>query len=282
MNEKQREAKEAIYKEANSDVRSVCSGRFYNRAKKVYEECKNCANCFKYKSFSVKTKDTPEVKFHYIESFRKCDIYTKNDEIIRDNILTSIYKILYLNELALSFVRDIYPIEDMKDKEARKLVTAAKKRQYVYEEMIKEILRDKEQYYLDFCDNMDNYIQPIACEMRQDFINLYLSQSNNTKVSQKVAYINTASILCSIAERVRETIVGRLVTVSGEACNLQVYNLADMGHVLKDLINWEKRMQPINLNCKEACDIIKEKTALIMRQLNSSIIYKQLKQTNND
>ena len=41
ISNKQRLDKEAIYKEANSDVRSVCSGRFYNRAKKMYEECKN-------------------------------------------------------------------------------------------------------------------------------------------------------------------------------------------------------------------------------------------------
>lgn len=282
MNEKQRLDKEAIYKEANSDVRSVCSGRFYNRAKKVYEECKNCANCFKYKSFSTKSENTPEVKFHYIESFRKCDLYTQNEIVIRDSILTAIYRILYLNELALSFVRDIYPIEDMKDKEARKLVTAAKKRQYGYEEMIKDILKGKEVTYIDFCDAVDDIIQPIGKSMRDDFFKLYMNQSNNEEAAKRVAYINTAIVLCSLATKLREAIVAELVKVSSEARNLQVYSLGDLRQVLTDLINWEKRRKPIELNCKDACNIVKDNTALIMRQLNSSIIYKFLKQTNND
>lgn len=282
ISNKKRLDKEAIYKDANSDVRSVCSGLFYNRAKKAYEQCKNCANCFKYKSFSVKAKDTPEVRFHYIESFRKCDIYTKNDDIIRDNILTAIYKILYLNELALSFIRDIYPIEDVNDKEAKKLVRAAKKRQYAYEEMMKEILKQQEETYLDFCGNVDDVIEPIAKEIRKEFYELYLSQSGKEIIATRVAYINTAIVLCSLATKMREAIVAELAKVSKEAYNLQVYNLKDLRHVLQDLLNWEKRMQPINLNCKEACNIIKEKTALIMRQLNSSLIYKQLKKLNND
>lgn len=277
ISNKQRLDKEALYKEANSDVRSVCSGRFYNRAKKKYEECKNCANCFKYKSFSVKTKDTPEVKFHYIESFRKCNIYTKNEDIIRDNIITAIYKILYLNELAFMFVRDIYPLEDMKDKEARKLVNAAKKREQAYTFMIKDILQKEENTYLDFCDNVDDVIYPIGKSMRKDFYELYLNQSGKEKVAAKVAYINTAIALCTLATKMREAIVAELAKVSEEAYNLQIYNLMDLNHILQDLISWEKRMQPINLNCKEACDIIKETTASIIKQLNSSLIYKFLK-----
>lgn len=277
ISNKQRLDKEAIYKDANSDVRSVCSGRFYNRAKKVYEECKNCANCFKYKSFSVKSDNMPEVKFHYIESFRKCNIYTKNEDIIRDNIITAIYKILYLNELAFMFVRDIYPLEDMKDKEARKLVNAAKKREQAYTFMIKDILQKEENTYLDFCDNVDDVIYPIGKTMRKDFYELYLNQSEKEKVAAKVAYINTAIALCTLATKMREAIVAELAKVSEEAYNLQIYNLMDLNHILQDLINWEKRMQPINLNCKEACDIIKETTASIIKQLNSSLIYKFLK-----
>lgn len=64
VNEKQRAAKEAMYEAQNKDIKSVCSGQFYKKGSKTYEKCKNCANCFKYKSYNSKSDDTPEVKFH--------------------------------------------------------------------------------------------------------------------------------------------------------------------------------------------------------------------------
>lgn len=265
-----------------NDLLSACSGVYYNKRKKCDDECANKKSCYKHSCYMFKDDYTPLMSFPNKTKFKACDYHKRNAEVIRASIISSIYKILYLNELALCFVNDVYPIVDTNEKETRKLVGAAKKRQYAYEDMMNEILLDKEKYYLDFCDSVDDVIHPICRDLRNEMYMSYLSKSGDESVSIRLAYINTAMCLCALAGKIRETIVSSLSMVAKEAKNLQIYNLSDMCHVLSDMIKWENRKKKVSVSSNEVSDAIKEKTSIIMREINSSLIYKQLKDTKND
>lgn len=281
LSEKKRIEMESVYSDANSDVRSVCKGEFYIRCKNMYEKCTKCENCIKYKMYRSKSDDAPEVKFRYVDSFRKCNLYKYNADIIRDNVVSAIYKILYLNELALYFVRDIYTVEDLTDKESKKLVNALKKRQYGYEKMMKEILQSQELPYLDFCDALDELIRPIGKKMREDIITEYRKYTENQKVAERVGYINTGIVFVSLATKMRESIVGDLSKVSKDALRMNFYNLGDMRHVLEDLMKWEIRHDKGMESKASIGEIIKDGTSSVLKYINSNI-YQQLKKTNND
>lgn len=75
VSKKQRTAKEAVYEAINKDVKSVCSGQFYIKNRKVSEACKKCEKCAKYKLYKQKTDDNPEVTYLYVDSFRECELY---------------------------------------------------------------------------------------------------------------------------------------------------------------------------------------------------------------
>lgn len=276
MNTKLRESKESKYNESNSDVRSVCKGEFYIRCKNMYEKCTKCENCIKYKMYRSKSDDAPEVKFRYVDSFRKCNLYKDNADIIRNNVVSSIYKILYLNELALYFVMDIYSVEDLSDKESKRLVNALKKRQYGYEKMMKEILQSQELPYLDFCDALDELIRPIGKKMREDIISEYIKYTENKKVAERVGFINTGIIFVALATKMREFIVGDLFKVSKDAIRMNFYNLGDMRHVLEDLMKWETRNDKEMESKASIGGIIKDGTSNVLKYINSNI-YQQLK-----
>lgn len=75
VSKKQRTAKEAVYEAINKDIKSVCSGQFYIKNRKVSETCKKCEKCAKYKLYKQKTDDNPEVTYLYVDSFRECELY---------------------------------------------------------------------------------------------------------------------------------------------------------------------------------------------------------------
>ena len=71
--------KESEYEKSNKDINSVCKGFFYISNRKENERCKNCDTCSKYKRYSSKKEDSVEVKFHYVDTFRKCELYKQKD-----------------------------------------------------------------------------------------------------------------------------------------------------------------------------------------------------------
>lgn len=71
--------KESEYEKSNKDINSVCKGFFYISNRKENERCKNCDTCSKYKRYSSKKEDSVEVRFHYVDTFRKCVLYKQKD-----------------------------------------------------------------------------------------------------------------------------------------------------------------------------------------------------------
>lgn len=159
MNEKQRAAKEAMYEAQNEDIKSVCSGQFFIKNRNTYEKCKNCEKCFKFKEYSKKKDDTPEVHYHYISTFRNCEFYKyrpKDDAYV---LTTAIYNIIYVNDLACASVISLMDKVKKQDKETQKIFGALVKRQRAYEKEFSNILVKEQGFLAEYNSYMDERIQ---------------------------------------------------------------------------------------------------------------------------
>ena len=71
--------KEKEFYKVNNDPDSTCSGVHYIANQKKYEECKKCKICPKYIQYKrLNEKGSGDVKFHYVDSFRECELYKKD------------------------------------------------------------------------------------------------------------------------------------------------------------------------------------------------------------
>lgn len=77
--------KELKYQEVNNSPTSVCCGTFYISNRKKYETCKKCDFCPKFIGYKTqKSANFDEVRFHYVDSFRKCELHKnayKSDKV---------------------------------------------------------------------------------------------------------------------------------------------------------------------------------------------------------
>ena len=68
--------KEEQYKKSNNCHTSVCCGVHHIINQKRYESCSHCKICPKYIEYKRQgQKDFGDVRFHYVDSFRKCELY---------------------------------------------------------------------------------------------------------------------------------------------------------------------------------------------------------------
>lgn len=72
------EKEESVIKD-NNRLNSVCCGSFYISNRKETERCKNCDICSKYKRYEANKDKEPNVKFFYVDTFRKCELYKQKD-----------------------------------------------------------------------------------------------------------------------------------------------------------------------------------------------------------
>lgn len=256
MNEKLREAKEAKYREANLDVRSVCSGQFCKRNDKTYEQCKNCANCFKYKQYSKKTDDTPEVHFHYIDNFRKCAFY-KYRPIDETYIITTVtYNVLYINDLAVSAVVDLKDFLKGGDKETVKLIKVLEKRVRCYERMLGEVVGDKIDFFADFNSAMDDTIAQKARNLKDILVKVF--EKMDSEQGKMMGYIEYARTMVGYAVKTVENRIKECLKYRKDVVSLRHYKLDrkyddnmnyDILSVVENLSRWTSRKcNSINLN----------------------------------
>lgn len=259
MNEKLREAKEAKYREANLDVRSVCSGQFYKKNDKTYEQCKNCANCFKYKQYSKKTEDTPEVHFHYIDNFRKCDLHKYKPIDGAYLVLLTTYNILYTNDLAVGASLDLKEFVKDCDKETARLIKVLLKRTKRYEYMVNDILSKNIMFFRDFNSLMDDTISPIAKRMK--FAIIKALKENGEKDYKMLGYIEYARTMIGYASVSVSKKIKECLKIKKESLDLHFYRLDrkysedfnyDMLSIVEALSKWATRnCNRFNLNSNE-------------------------------
>lgn len=247
MNTKQREAKEAIYRESNINVRSVCSGQFYKKSSKSYEQCKNCANCFKYKSYKDKKEDTPEVKFHYIDTFRKCEFYKVRP--IDDNYIltTAIYNIMYVNDLACNSVTEMLDYVKDQDKETRKIYGALAKRQRTYESILSKIIPNNMDFLAEYNSQMYEVVFPKIEKLTNEIE--FSLKSIGTENSKFIALAEVARTIIGYSVVNVENRVKECLKYKKNAVHLRQYKLNDMLKIAENLSCWTSRKcKALNLN----------------------------------
>ena len=258
MNTKLRESKESKYKEPNSDVRSVCNGQFYKKNSKSYEQCKKCENCYKYKSYKSKSEDTPEVKFHYVDTFRKCEFYKIRPITEEDIVKVCVYNIIYVNDLACACVVALSDKIKEQDKETRRIFSALEKRRFAYERMINDIMSDNIDILSRYGDYMDEKVQPMMDKFIEEMRNI-ISKVTDSNVDfialEEVARTMIGYSVMNVENRVKECL-----KFNKDSVNLRMYKLKEMQSIAESLSKWVVRhCNGIDINCqKNVIDIYHE------------------------
>lgn len=250
MNEKLRESKESKYKESNSDVRSVCSGQFYKKGSNIYEQCKNCANCYKYKSYNSKSKDTPEVKFHYVDTFRKCEFYKVRPITEEDIVKVCVYNIIYVNDLACACVVALSDKINEQDKETRRIFSALEKRRFSYERMINDIMSDNIDILSRYGEYMDEKVQLLMDKFIEEMRNT-ISKVTDSNVDfialEEVTRTMIGYSVMNVENRVKECL-----KFKKDSVNLRMYKMSEMLSAVESLSKWVVRhCNGIDINKEE-------------------------------
>lgn len=273
--EKLRAAKEAVYEEANKDVRSVCSGQFFIKNRNTYEKCKNCENCFKFKEYSKKKEDTPEVHYHYISTFRNCEFYKyrpKDDTYV---LTTAIYNIVYVNDLACASVINLMDKVKNQDKETQKIFGALVKRQRAYEEDFSNILVKSQDFLAEYNSYMDERIQDKLEAFQKAMIHSFTSRGyENAEFIALVEVMRTiiGYSVVSVEKRIQECL-----KYNKDSVNLRYYKLNEMKKIAENLSDWTKRKcKGLNLNDeKDVIDAYRElDKALTSSDIINEALYK--------
>lgn len=238
-NEKQRAAKEAVYEEANKDITSVCSGRFFIKNRNTYEECKHCQNCFKYKQYANKKEDTPEVRYHYVSNFRNCEFYKYRPKDENYIITTSIYNIMYVNDLACATIIELWDKIKHQDKETQKIFGALKKRQALYERLIAKILEKEQNFLAEYNSYMDEYVQDKLTSFVSAMTTMFTKEGyENAEFLALTEVMRTMvgySVL-NVENRVKECL-----KYKKDCVHLRQYKLNDLLRVAENFSDWVTR-----------------------------------------
>lgn len=272
-NEKQREAKEAIYIESNLDVRSVCNGQFYKKNSKTYELCKNCENCYKYKCYKDKSEDTPEVKFHYVDTFRKCEFYKVRPIDESYIITTSVYNILYVNDLACATIIDLCDKVKHQDKETQKIFSALRKRQVQYEKDISTILSREQDFLAEYNSYMD---EKIGCKV-EGLTNALVDEFKNKGFENYLFLALTEVMRTMVGYSVYnvENRVKECLKYEKDSVHLRQYKMLDTLRIAENFSDWVcRKCKYINLN--ECDNVMKAYRELDKTLTNPEIINEAL------
>lgn len=272
-NEKQRSSKEAVYEAANQDITSVCSGQFYIKNRNTYEQCKNCENCFKYKHYTHKKENTPEVHYHYVSTFRNCEFYKVRPKDGNYIITTSIYNIIYVNDLACATIIDLCDKIKHQDKETQKIFGALRKRQKTYEKTINTILAKEIDFLAEYNSYMDDFVQEkiesFVSAMNDMFAKEGYENSEFLALTEVMRTMVGYSVL-NTENRVRECL-----KYKKESVHLRQYKLNEILRVAENFSNWvTRKCNKLDINKNER--VMNAYRALDKTLTNSDIINEAL------
>lgn len=272
-NEKQRAAKEAVYEEANKDITSVCSGRFFIKNRNTYEECKHCQNCFKHKEYANKKENTPEVHYHYVSNFRNCEFYKYRPKDENYIITTSIYNIMYVNDLACATIIELWDKIKYQDKETQKIFGALKKRQAQYERLIAKILQKEQNFLAEYNSYMDEYVQDKLTSFVSAMTTMFAKEGyENAEFLALTEVMRTMvgySVL-NVENRVKECL-----KYKKDCVHLRQYKLNDLLRVAENFSDWvTRKVTKLDINKDE--QVVSTYRELDKTLTNSEIINEAL------
>ena len=247
---KDREAKEAPYIEHNKDVLSVCSGSFYIKGRNIHEPCKNREKCQKYAKYKDKKEDSPEVGFYYVDSFRKCDLWRYRTIDGAYALQISMYSILYVNDLACACIIDMKDKVKTQDKETQKIFMALQKRQFEYEKMLANILKEDIEMLADINLFIDDRVQ-VKVKALLDSILKFLKYKN-VENFQFVGLTEMAFLILDYSLAHIDNMMRVCLKYTKEGVYLQCFKLTDIRNVAFNLCKWvERKCKDVNMNDSE-------------------------------
>lgn len=227
----------------------ICKGQHYIVNRRETERCKNCEICEKYQMYKNGFNSETFVSYKHVADFRTCDKY-KERYVFAEEILTMVtYHIIYVNEVAISYLLDIQSSLDKSDNGAVNIYKSIKKRMDKYQKTMFRITGDKTEFYATFCDEMDEYTKPVLDKMRK-LIGLILTNNKVMKNNKLIAACEIASILTEYAAKSLEKRVQECWKINKDVVSLRYYSLAELSKITKKLckrVN-KKITESINLN----------------------------------
>ena len=216
-----------------------CRGYYRFKSKNKIETCKNCDRCFKYKRYRYERDVDKCMGFVRISDFRKCGDYKSTEQIEKHILLTSVYNIIYVNDIACISVLDIGREIEKQDAETKKIYGALKKRRDSYNHIINEILGDEIYLLSEYNSNMDEYAQEKIEKLHNSILNVLVS--NNVQNAKFIATCETARTLIgysvwNIHNRIKDCIF-----FNNGVENWRKYELEDMKRIVENLSDWTTR-----------------------------------------
>lgn len=236
-------------KEASS--MPMCMGYYRLKTKDKIEPCKNCDRCFKYKRYRYERKAEKCKMFNRIYDFRKCEDYKYTEQIEKYILLTSMYNIIYVNDIACISVLDIGREIEQQNKETKKIYGALRKRRNSYNKMVSDILGDEIYLLSEYNSNMDEYVQEKIDKLQDSILNVLIS--NNVQNAKFIAICETARTLIgysvwNIHNRIKDCIF-----FNSSVENWRNYELTEMSRIMENLSDWVTRhTRTIDLNKQES------------------------------
>lgn len=241
MNEKIRIAKELHYKKDNDRQDSVCCGFFHIKNKNVDEICKNCDSCYKFRNFlnSENVLDKPQVNFHYVDSFRKCKYH--EIEVIDGSYIvkTSIYNIIFVNDLACDTIIKMQELVREQDKETQKIYRALQKRRHAYEVMVNDILDTDQDFLAEYNTCMSDVVDQKRDELENNLEDFFTRAGcENPKFLSlcEMARTMVGYSVHSLEKRIQEC-----AKYEKNCVNLRVYKMTEILRVVENLSDWVMR-----------------------------------------
>ena len=211
-----------------------------------------------YKSYNSKSEDTPEVKFHYVDTFRKCEFYKVRPIDENYIVTTSIYNIMYVNDLACACVIDMQDYIKQQDKETQKIYGALIKRQREYERNIARILESKTDFLAEYNSYMDESVQP-KLKTFIDELQIALN-SVGTENSKFVALTEVARTMVGYSVLNVEKRIEECLKFKKDSVHLRGYKLNDMLRVAENFSDWvSRKCKKLDLNkCENVMNAYRE------------------------
>lgn len=256
-----------------------CPGRFYIKSHKKEELCKNRFKCFFYKMYKpIKDKPTFDNPFVHVADFRNCSRYEQSESIEKNILISIIYGVLYINDLACASIVDCQDMIKDKDKETKKIFGALDKRRKKYEREIFEIVSDKIGFLATFNDFMDDKVQIHVKKLRIALNYVFGKYNLNDKVFLSKIVLSNMIVESSV-EFLKKSI-DTCCKYGINAVNLRYYSLDDIQKVSKSLTDWcLRKVYGIDLN--NEVEIVTSYRELISVLSNWDIIKEAINETIN-
>ena len=238
MNNEQRLKKEAEYGKENYRALSACKGEFYIKSKHRTDICPNREKCIKYKRFKSGEEYSSEVRFFYVDTFRKCKMH---EEKIPSSVVVknAIYNILYNNDLAISSIYEIEPYMGELDKEAKKIFKALLKRKDAYEDEVKSIAKEHQTFLSAYGMYMDDHAALLVDELYKAIKDYLISNDNDN--AEIIARVETCRTMVGYSVVACEKRVKETLKYNKNVVNLRSYKMSDMLRVAENLSVWVSR-----------------------------------------